>query len=332
MLSKIKIDFGGKMKLNVILTSVYMGLGILVLSGCLRQCETPVVNNPVVLCDSVIVPANASPMITVFVHGTRIFPKFYVQELFYSPEGFKNISQIEKSSHMHTVAHALSEADPTRFKYESFYTFGWNGNLDFQERKKAANDLYTAIKEFSDSYLSQFGKRPRVRIITHSHGGNVALNLAAVAKEVRDPLFHVDELILLACPVQEETKNYVSDAIFGRIYSLSSRNDVIQVLDPQGLYPNNDNAPVFSERYFPAHQHLLQAQIKLYGRFILHVEFLGKSFLDHLPAIMDMMDAWYRPIDKIAQRIEKVPVIDVLGKKINIYPKACSNNVNGYKH
>lgn len=46
--------------------------------------------------------------------GTRIFPKFYAQELFYSPEEFQNIAETEAGSHMHTIAHALAKADPKR--------------------------------------------------------------------------------------------------------------------------------------------------------------------------------------------------------------------------
>ena len=52
---------------------------------------------------------------------------------------------------------------------------------------------------------------PIFKLITHSHGGNVALYLAPIAEE--DPLnaVTIEELILLACPVQVETSPYVNE-------------------------------------------------------------------------------------------------------------------------
>ena len=75
--------------------------------------------------------------ITVFVHGTRIFPKFYYQELFYSPEGLNKLSDIDKSFHLHTMAKVLSDADPKRFSIDTFYAFWWKCKLDFDERKQS---------------------------------------------------------------------------------------------------------------------------------------------------------------------------------------------------
>jgi len=261
------------------------------------------------------------PTVTIFIHGTRIFPKFYAQELFYSPEGFNHISAIEEASHMHSIAHALEESDPQKYSYEQFYTFGWNGNLDFQERKKASEGLYKALKELSAVYIGQYGIRPRLRIITHSHGGNVALNLAVVAKEGQDALFFVDELIMLAVPVQQKTKDLVAEPCFGRIYSLSSSNDVVQVIDPQGLYKQNDNVPLFSERYFKAYPHVLQAQIKIQGHFLMHIEFLMEKLFKHLPAIVDIMDTWHSIAQKQSRPIVHIPTIDVHNETIKIYPK-----------
>lgn len=261
------------------------------------------------------------PTVTIFIHGTRIFPKFYVQELFYSPEGLNHISALEEASHMHTIARALEKSDPQRYPYEQFYTFGWNGNLDFKERKKASEDLYKALKELCIVYIDHYGIRPRLRIITHSHGGNVALNLAAVARESHDTLFFVDELIMLAVPVQQQTKDLVAEPCFGRIYSLFSSNDMIQVIDPQGLYNKNIDAPIFSERYFKAYPHVLQAKIKMQGHFLLHIEFLMEKLFKHLPAIVDIMDTWYSIAQKQPRPITHIPTIAVDNDTIKIYPQ-----------
>lgn len=270
-----------------------------------------------------IVPDEANAMITIFVHGTRLFPKFYPQELFYSPEGFMHISQLEETSHMHTIAQALAKADPKKFNVQSFYTFGWNGNLDFQERKKAAVNLYKAIKWLIKEFFAKHGKIPRIRLITHSHGGNVALNLVAVAKELQDTEFYIDELILLACPVQDETKACIADPLFGRVYSLCSCNDLLQVIDPQRLYKGKEKAPLFSERYFETHPRLFQAKIKHRGRYILHIEFLKKYFYTQLPNILNAMDTWYEQIKAQLPKPVHVPWIDMFGEKVKIYPNLC---------
>jgi heme/copper-type cytochrome/quinol oxidase subunit 2 len=261
------------------------------------------------------------PTITIFIHGTRVFPKFYIQELFYSPEGLTHISAIERASHMHTIARTLEQADPERYPYEYFYAFGWSGVLSFQGRQKAAIDLYGALKNISAAYVGAHVIRPRVRIITHSHGGNVALNLAGVSKDVGDTSFFIDELIMLAVPVQQKTKDLVVAPCFGRVYSLSSSCDVLQIIDPQGLYAHNDRGPFFSERYFKGCPAVLQASIKMRGCFVMHIEFLMKKFFKHLPAITGIMDAWYTRAHKLSLPMRQVPTIDVRDGMITISPQ-----------
>lgn len=159
----------------------------------------------------------------------------------------------------------------------SFYLFGWSGKLSVKERKQAAQELYKALCQLSDEYQSEHGVRPKLRIITHSHGGNVALNLANCATE--NPEFSLEELVLLACPVQEKTKKFIDHAIFKKIYALYSTKDLLQVADPQGIFQEEQkkdffNRLWFSERTFPEHPKLKQAEVTYNGRGILHLEFL----------------------------------------------------------
>lgn len=251
------------------------------------------------------------PMITVFIHGTRIFPKFYLQELFYSPDGLCKVTDLEPANHMHAIIHELVQADCQRFSYGLFYAFGWNGKLDFQERKKEAKRLYEALSSLIVSYKLTYKTAPMIRLITHSHGGNVALNLVA-AKDPYDKEFHIDELILLACPVQEETKQFVAHPLFGRVYSLSSSLDFLQIIDPQGMYAYSKKSPLFSERYFPSACNVSQACLKMYGRPLFHIEFLSKKFYRKLPAILDVMDGYTKSVSS------RIPLIHVSGKKIRV--------------
>lgn len=60
-----------------------------------------------------------------------------------------------------------------------FYTFGWSGLISQDRRRSEAFRLYNALSE----EVEQFRKRgidPKIRLISHSHGGNLCLNLAAI--------------------------------------------------------------------------------------------------------------------------------------------------------
>ncbi|TET06875.1 hypothetical protein E3J79_00760 [Candidatus Dependentiae bacterium] len=257
------------------------------------------------------------PTITIWVHGTRLITRFALQEILYGPAGISNICDIPKSCHMHKIARNLSALDPDRFKIKNFYLFGWSGRLDFNERKKAAEDLYAALTTIAMQYKEQHGVTPVFRIITHSHGGNVALNLAEVKREQAP--FTVSELILLACPVQERTKKFVEDPLFKRVYSLFSRGEFLQIADPQGIYKENKNYPLFSKRLFPDHQKLSQAEIKIYGRSILHSEFIFGHFVNKLPAILNVLDKEQQMGAKVSKKNAETDyvIIDLKKKQVS---------------
>ena len=62
-----------------------------------------------------------------------------------------------------------------------FYAFGWSGLISQQRRRLEAIRFYNLLHE----ELAKFHKRgiyPKIRLIAHSHGGNLCLNLAAVVK------------------------------------------------------------------------------------------------------------------------------------------------------
>jgi hypothetical protein len=257
------------------------------------------------------------PTITIWVHGTSLLTRFAFQEILYGPAGLSNVCDVPKSCHMHKIAHNLSALDPDRFQMKNFYTFCWSGKLDFNERKKAAEDLYAALTTVATQYKEQHGVSPVFRIITHSHGGNVALNLAEVKGE-KTP-FTVSELILLACPVQERTKKCIEDPLFKRVYSLFSRGEFLQVADPQGIYKENNNYPLFSKRLFPDNQKLSQAEIKIYGRSILHSEFIFGHFVNKLPAILNVLDKEKQMVTKVSKKDSRTDyvIIDLKKKQIS---------------
>lgn len=271
-------------------------------------CHTPYRKKKVIVSQGSAAPAAAShtsaspalPPVTIFVHGTYpgFVPRPIVMSAFHCGDGFHRAVDIKNASITWNCIKAFSKADPRRFPLETCYAYCWPGNLDFKVREKAAEKLYVHIQNLLTDYEKKYGARPpMLRIIGHSHGCNVALNLARVQK---DRSFVIDQLILLAGPVQEATMHLAKDPMFKCVYSFYSTADNIQILDPQGNYKETRHlekeqgahVPLFSQRRFPGAPNMRQVKIKLYGRAPMHVEFIRPHFIRHLPRMLDEMDSW----------------------------------------
>lgn len=240
--------------------------------------------------------------ITVWIHGTqpcletpattgmKATIKRVAETYYYCKLGLLPIKEHSPKNRHYILAELLIKEDPINFPEPNFYTFGWSGKLCFKARKDAADKLYQELLSLIEQETEKTGVRPRLRLITHSHGGNVALNLAIAEKKYQKHLI-IDELVLLACPVQVETSSLVQECIFPKIYSFYSSLDFIQRIDPQGWYANKQKeTPLFSQRIFPPCSKVNQAAIKFGSRGILHLEFLSQTFVQALPDVLKMLD------------------------------------------
>lgn len=235
------------------------------------------------------------PTITIWIHGTRLFyAAGTLRNFHFSKPGLHLACEYEPKYHMHQIGKTLVDAAPHFFSPDSFYCFGWSGRLDFGAREKAADLLYKELTLLIDRYQKEHNITPKVRIITHSHGGNVVLNLARIVP--KDTPLSIDELILLACPVQDQTASLINSPIFKKIFCIYSQLDIFQILDPQGLYKNSKASTILSGRYFPEQDNLEQVKIKMNGRAIFHSEFVFPRFLAFLPNIIGTMDTWHQEI------------------------------------
>jgi hypothetical protein len=232
------------------------------------------------------------PPITIWIHGSRLFPRAVFKTSFHNQPQLKLATDIDKKYHLRQVADILIKTDPSQFHPATLYLFGWSGKISFTEREQAARILFTQLKEVALQYYNRYQKIPFIRIITHSHGGNVVLNMATLMQE-EDSLC-ISELILLACPVQVKTMDYIKHPLFKKIYSLYSALDFIQIIDPQGLYKEHEPipTPLFSQRRFPMHEKLSQVKIQVNGRAITHGEFVAARFLHYLPHIIQEIAQW----------------------------------------
>lgn len=235
----------------------------------------------------------AQPAISIWVHGTRFFPEPVLKKFFYCKDGLHHYTSLDPSYRHYKLAQTLIECDPERYDAQHFYLFGWSGALSFKEREKAARKLYLQLKKLREEYVQKFGIEPIIRILAHSHGGNVSLLLEKV-KDTHDTAFTIEELILLATPVQAETQQCAHASLFKKIYSLYSHLDSLQVIDPQGL--QTKGSPLFSERRFKNDDKICQCAIKMNGRYLMHVEFIKGKFLCKLPFVLTALDAWQKDL------------------------------------
>lgn len=226
---------------------------------------------------------NELKKITIFVHGTHtallttLLPK-----TLYIPWKLEKINDLNEHNYIKWLCEKVSHSDSDEYPLNSFYALGWSGILSHKARLIAAKNLSNEINKL---VLLHENKDYQITIIGQSHGCNVALNLAYyLPKSIK-----IKKLILLACPVQDLTKDLINNIIFEKIYSIYSNWDLLQVFDPQKLQ-NSNATNFFSMRRFDHNNKLKQAKIEINGRGILHIEYIFWNFAKILSSIIKEMD------------------------------------------
>ncbi|HJZ23265.1 MAG TPA: hypothetical protein VJ201_02320 [Candidatus Babeliales bacterium] len=240
-------------------------------------------------------PIERPEYITVFIHGSRVIPhRLIAPSFFHCTSGLHKVSDLGCWYYYPKFASRLHIVDPKRFPLHTFYTYCWSGDFGFEKRERAAKTLYDLLVKEVKVYKKKYKKRPKLRIIGHSHGVSVALNLAKV-KDKNDGIVF-DEMFFFGGPVQVATAHLALDSSIKKIYSFYSPFDLLQRIDPQGLYgytkKNKLKTPIFSERCFKPHPKILQVRLKYNGHGVVHLEYLSYHFLYVLPTLMDAMDSW----------------------------------------
>ncbi len=242
-----------------------------------------------------------APPINIWIHGTRFIRRPLFHTFFNSSPGLRLAKELAPDYYLRKIANTLCTVHTQQFSLETFYLFGWSGKLRAAVREEAALILFNQLERIITDYEKKYHTKPFIRIITHSHGGSVALNLAKI-KEQRGKSFIINELVLLACPVQESTCKYVEDELFEHTIALYSSLDMVQVLAPQisynvfrtkkGHVRSRMHWPLFSYRRFQEHPKLAQVKIKINGRALFHTEFTSRRFVTILPSIIHVMNTW----------------------------------------
>lgn len=242
------------------------------------------------------------PGITVIVHGSRLFGGASYQKYFNGKPGLKHASTFPKHKYTYKWLQELSICAPDLFPYEQLYYFGWSGLLSVRERDKATVVLYDALLNCAQHYFDEYHTWPEIRLICHSHGGNVALSLARIHAKRKTNLV-IDKLILLGCPVQYSTRCFADSPLFINVYSYYACLDFIQVMAPEiteYVYDDQGNLIdcirrwyLFSKRTFNS-MFVKEARIMINRHSIDHSCYTNPVFLCNLPQLMRTMDDVYK--------------------------------------
>lgn len=230
--------------------------------------------------------------VTIYVHGTttksglKLLSKFY-PDICYGAPGVHPLDNMPASAiFRHDVA-KLSSGDLKRFDPKHFYTFGWSGALSFSEREKAGKELYEGIKVLLEEYKDTYEFYPKIRIMTFSHGGNVALNMVSHLPFFKDEHVHL-ELLIIASPVQKVTEHLIEHPEIDFIYTIASTRDLLQVVDNYKY----EKKRYFPERFFKTTKNnCCQMKVFVNGRGLGHLDLL-RSFMIHVPDCLNIADAY----------------------------------------
>jgi hypothetical protein len=230
--------------------------------------------------------------INVYVHGTttklglNFLSKFY-PEVAYGALGLHHVDKMPKNALFKKDVEILHFADSKRFDKDHFYTFRWSGTLSFTAREKAGKDLYHDLKVLLENYKKDYGYYPKLRIITFSHGGNVALNMASHLPFIKNEHVYL-EFLIVAAPVQKHTEKYIENSEIDSIYTIYSTRDVMQVADNYIL-----NKRLHSpKRFFKiTRKNCHQIKVLINKRGLGHLDLL-RSFMVHLPETLQRVDSF----------------------------------------
>lgn len=226
------------------------------------------------------------PTLTIFVHGSK--PQlhdvlFKIGQYYFLP-GMHHVDEQLPYAGPKSIIHGLRDSEYIDMNH--LYFFGWSGRISAEERQRVAvEQLLPALETLIKKYRFDHGITPAIRIITHSHGGNVVLNLVHELEQKKSSIV-IDELIILAAPVQSWTKDFIKSNNCKKIYSFYSMGDLIQIADPQGLQVHINNDVVLdkpelfehSKRTFDHHDKLTQVQIMINHKDPGHIDFIDYLF------------------------------------------------------
>ncbi|MDP3788393.1 MAG: hypothetical protein Q8Q60_03720 [Candidatus Chromulinivorax sp.] len=233
--------------------------------------------------------------ITVFVHGTFPIRKClqYVpgaRSLIYCPQGLSLAKKLPKSYHFHKLAQGCVDLNPHLYALDQFYTFGWKSEHVYDTtRMQAAKNLVIELQKLVTTYYHKHKTIPKIQLLGFSHGGNVVLHTANYL-----PLFVNNQQVevtawIFGTPVQRVNQELVNSTNFHKVYSIYSKKDWIQRMDPQGLQDKKYTKDSFwSDRTFKPESSCIQANFTVNGKPICHTYY--RCIFKYFPTIQHLVE------------------------------------------
>lgn len=234
--------------------------------------------------------------IIIFVHGSFIAAR-PMRGWFIKHNGLYSLEQLQDDGNLRylNITRTLWKTNQELYNHDAVYVYGWSGKVSHRERmaesRKLANEIAKLVADDPNVHIT---------LLTHSHGGNVALGMACIDEQLP---FTIDRLILLACPVLEATCHAVKKPLFCSIYAFHSHADLTQVADMQYFHDDAvKKKPLFAQRHFPddCRECVKEVRIARGRRDIGHLEFITHWFFKQVMNIVHELetDSENAPRDK----------------------------------
>lgn len=238
--------------------------------------------------------------VTIWVHGLKLFGKNK------SGLGLYHSSEFIRRNSLARVMRALKTSYTDQFSVDHVYGFVWSAEFSLKGRDKAAKDLNAALEKLSHQFHFGSAGAPKLRLIGFSEGANVVLSLA---KQKHDSVYVVDELVLLAGPVQYSTAYLVHDQLFQRVFNMYSTGDYVQLISPQAIYDLDFTNPILTTRRFADAPNLIQATMRTNGHTMGHFGFNSPKFVVMINPVIELMNQWID--EKQTKKTDKYYIVTV---------------------
>lgn len=233
--------------------------------------------------------AESTITVTVWVHGTYPALKLLAHKKspfrswIYVPAGLSLAKDLPSDYYFHTLGMGCHQADEVEYNKDHFYLYGWHSsNMRPSQRKQVGRQLYEDLDKLLQTYQKSYD-HVKLRLVGFSHGGNVILH------SISSLPFTVEnielEVILIATPIQESTRNYINNPCITYAYSFYSNADWVQRIDIQKLHHDAPKGVSFwSQRMFLNSDNVTQVHLTVDGKDIGHGQF--RPIVQYLPFMM----------------------------------------------
>jgi hypothetical protein len=193
----------------------------------------------------------------------------------YCPQGLSLAKNLPSHYYFYQMAQGCVACDKNLYSLDQFYIFGWESEyVSDENRNRSAKILVEQMYQVIVDYYIRNNVIPKIRLIGYSHGGNVVLHTANYVPLYSDMEDLEIEAWLFGTPVQVVNHDLVNSDCFKAIYSIYSKKDIIQVIDPQGFRHRKLTKNHFwSDRTFCKYSRSIQVDFTVNGKAIGHADY-----------------------------------------------------------